>query len=60
MNKGKLGTVKQTLLKDIGVVWNFLSHQWKNHCNLLVKYNDREDHCDVKQSHKEEGENLGK
>mmetsp|Transcript_30835 Transcript_30835/g.31347 ORF Transcript_30835/g.31347 Transcript_30835/m.31347 type:complete len:166 (+) Transcript_30835:348-845(+) len=60
MNKGKLDTVKQKLLEDIGVVWDVLQQQWENYYNLLVKYNKRKDHCNVPDKHEEDGEKLGK
>merc|ERR1712238_102909 len=59
MNKGKLYTLKQKQLEDVGIVWDFQSHQWENYYNLLVKYKDREGQCNVPKLHKENGENLG-
>merc|ERR1712238_391370 len=32
---------------------------WENYFNLLVEYKEREGHCNVSRSHKEDGENLG-
>mmetsp|Transcript_30831 Transcript_30831/g.31341 ORF Transcript_30831/g.31341 Transcript_30831/m.31341 type:complete len:234 (+) Transcript_30831:348-1049(+) len=59
MNKGQLDTDKQKQLEDLGVVWDLFNHQWENYFNLLVKYKEREGHCNVPQSHEEDGENLG-
>jgi len=60
MMEGKLDTVKQIRLEDIGVVWDLKrKQQWENNFNLLVKYKDHEGHYNVPQKHKEDGQNLG-
>merc|ERR1712194_34451 len=53
MKKGKLDSGKRKQLKKIGVVWDVLNHQWVNYFTLLVKYKDREGHCNVPRFHKE-------
>merc|ERR1712238_421777 len=58
-NNGKIDTQKQKQLESLGVVWDILSQQWENNFNLLVKYKDREGHCNVPRRHKEDGKNLG-
>jgi len=57
--KEKLNTDQIKRLDEIGVMWDLLSQQWEKNLSLLVKYKDREGHCNVLQRHKEEGENLG-
>merc|ERR1712238_363749 len=57
--KEKLDPEKEKQLEDLGVVWDVLDHKWENSFNLLVKYKEREGHCNVPKSHKENGINLG-
>ena len=59
MKKRKLDPEKQKLLEKNGVVWEVLKQQWEIYSNLLVKYKDREGHCNVPDNHKEDGEKLG-
>jgi len=57
--KGTLNVDQIKRLDEIGVVWDVLIQQWENYYILLVKYKDREGHCNVPQIHAEEGKNLG-
>merc|ERR1712238_563139 len=57
--KGKLNADQIKRLDEIGVVWDVQKQQWENFFNLLVKYKDREGHCNIPQSHEEDGQNLG-
>eukprot|EP00548_Thalassiothrix_antarctica_P019346 CAMPEP_0194194782 /NCGR_PEP_ID=MMETSP0154-20130528/75772_1 /TAXON_ID=1049557 /ORGANISM="Thalassiothrix antarctica, Strain L6-D1" /LENGTH=310 /DNA_ID=CAMNT_0038919243 /DNA_START=71 /DNA_END=1001 /DNA_ORIENTATION=+ len=57
--KRKLDTSLEKRLGDVGVIWDVLKEQWKNNYRLLVKFQQREGHANVPQSHKEEGVNLG-
>ena len=53
--KGRLNTDQLNSVNGIGVVWDVLKQQWENHYTLLVQYKDREGHCNVPRSHKEDG-----
>jgi len=58
----KRGTLDGSLekqLEDIGVVWDVFTEQWENNYPLLVNFQQREGHCNVPRSHKEDGVNLG-
>merc|ERR1712194_580010 len=57
--KDKLNADQIKRLDEIGVVWEVLIQQWENHFTLLVKYKDREGHCNVPRSHEEDGIKLG-
>jgi len=58
--KGKLDGGQEKQLQDIGVVWDILSERWKNNYRLLVKFQQREGHCNVPHRHKEDEMNLGR
>jgi hypothetical protein len=47
------------LLKINDFVWDLLEYQWDKNIILLIKYKDREGHCNVPERHKEDGKNLG-
>ena len=57
--KGVLDKDLEDRLTDIGVVLDPLSKQWEDMYSLLLKYKKREGHCDVPQSHQEDGQTLG-
>eukprot|EP00536_Pseudo-nitzschia_multiseries_P003811 jgi/Psemu1/186623/e_gw1.60.20.1 len=57
--KGTLDGEKADSLEAIGVVWNLTAQQWNGMYELLVRFQDREGHCNVPQNHLEEGEKLG-
>eukprot|EP00536_Pseudo-nitzschia_multiseries_P012591 jgi/Psemu1/290388/fgenesh1_pg.490_\ len=46
-------------LEKIGVVWDVASAQWDSMVDLLVQYKERNGHCRVPQTHREDGKNLG-
>mmetsp|Transcript_37727 Transcript_37727/g.43089 ORF Transcript_37727/g.43089 Transcript_37727/m.43089 type:complete len:285 (+) Transcript_37727:55-909(+) len=56
------GTLDHTLekrLDELGVVWNLLSEHWEKNYQALVKFRQREGHCNVRDSHKEDNLSLG-
>jgi hypothetical protein len=55
----KLDLYRQKNLEEIGFE-SFLVVPWKETFSLLKQFKKREGHCDVPQSHKEDGANLGK
>merc|ERR1712238_211798 len=57
--KEEIDPEKQKQLEDLGVVWDILKQQWENYFILLVKYKEREGHCNVPKRYKEDGVNLG-
>ena len=57
---GKLGTVREKQLEDLGVVWDILEQRWNDVYILLAQYVQREGHYHVPTGHKEDGEKLGK
>jgi hypothetical protein len=58
-NNGNLDTIKENRLVELGVLWEPQSEQWDENITLLVKYKQREGHCNVHTNHKEDGKNLG-
>ena len=56
---GKLDTMKEQKLEDLGVMWNPFSQKWEDMYALLVKYKQRKGHCNVPHSYQETGENIG-
>ncbi len=57
---GKLDVTRERRLEKFGIVWDALGDQWERMFGLLEQFKDREGHCNVPSSHKEEGMNLGK
>ena len=55
---GKLDPDKETCLEEIGFEWA-PSVTWDERFSLLNQFKKREGHCNVPQSHKEDGANLG-
>eukprot|EP00977_Amphora_coffeiformis_P004754 scaffold1019_cov172-Amphora_coffeaeformis.AAC.7 len=55
----KLDLAREYQLEEIGVVWDPLQDQWEQMFDLLVQYKERNGHCNVPISHREEGQNLG-
>jgi ribosomal protein L7Ae-like RNA K-turn-binding protein len=58
--KETLDPVRQKRLEKIGFEWEVRSATWDEMHALLQQFKKREGHCNVPQSHKEEGANLGK
>jgi hypothetical protein len=56
---GKLSAIYEQRLEEAGVVWDPCSKKWKNMFALLLRFKDREGHCNVAQIHHEDGECLG-
>ena len=46
-------------MDEIGFVWDVLTQQWEEGFAALVRFKQRERHCNVPQRHKEGGYNLG-
>jgi len=57
--KGKLNVALQKRLEDIGVVWDVTSEQWEDSYRLLIKFQQREGHCNVPYHYREDETNLG-
>ena len=55
----KMDGGRKRRLEEMGVSWDLFSQKWDKNFNLLVQYKEREGDCNVPQSHKEDGENLG-
>ena len=58
--RGKLDGYQVKRLEDVGVVWDVFAHQWEHMFGLLVRFQQREGHCNVPKKHQEDGQNLGK
>ncbi|OEU11811.1 hypothetical protein FRACYDRAFT_162626, partial [Fragilariopsis cylindrus CCMP1102] len=63
--KDELDAEKVYRLNELGIVWDIPSQKWEDMYTLLIKYKQREGHCNVPVRHKEAvnggGEkNLGK
>ena len=56
---GKLDQIRKKQLEEVGVVWDVSSDRWEKMFALLNEFKKREGHCNVPDSHKEDGENLG-
>ena len=50
---------RQRLDEIGGFVWNVLEHRWENAFAALVRFKEREGHCDAPKRHKEGDQNLG-
>jgi hypothetical protein len=59
-SKGGLRADKARRLERIGFVWDRHQAMWDGNFALLETYVKREGHCNVPNSHKEDGANLGK
>jgi TPR repeat protein len=46
-------------LDDVGFVWDVLAAAWEEGFAALVRFKEREGHCNVSKSHKEDDYNLG-
>ena len=57
--KGKLDESYEQRLENLGVSWDPLAEQWERSFALLEQYKKREDHCNVPDSHEEDGVQLG-
>merc|ERR1712032_202868 len=57
--RGTLPSEKAKRLEKLGVVWDPIIQRWERMFTHLVQYKEREGHCRVPQSHKEDGEALG-
>jgi hypothetical protein len=58
-NAGKLDVTRERRLDKLGIVWDVLDDRWERMFALLEQFKEREGHCNVPASHKEEGMNLG-
>lgn len=56
---GKLDSVYQSRLEESGVIWDPCEERWETMFQLLVRYKARENHCNIPQMHREDGECLG-
>jgi len=57
--KGKLDCERQSQLEELGVVWDLPKYKWGEMFTLLVEFKRRTGNCNVAQSHKEAGRQLG-
>jgi hypothetical protein len=60
---GKLDLYRQTLLEEVGFEWGLSKGRatvpWEEIFSLLQQFQKREGHCNVPQSHQEDGSKLG-
>jgi len=56
--KGTLGIERIIPLDELGIVWD-VSADWEPHYQLLLKFHEREGHCNVPYRHVEDGTKLG-
>jgi hypothetical protein len=57
--KETLDPERQKRLEEIGFEWGLAKTTWDETYALLQQFKNREGHCKVPQSHKEDGTNLG-
>jgi hypothetical protein len=57
--KEAMSAERRQRLDDLGFVWDPSTEAWEEGYSKLQKFKDREGHCKVPQSHKEEGFELG-
>ncbi|OEU14899.1 HA-domain-containing protein [Fragilariopsis cylindrus CCMP1102] len=60
--RGTLDTVKEKQLEELesnGILWDVFESEWDENIKLLMEYKDREGHCQIPYSHKEDGVTLG-
>ena len=58
-NEETLSTNRREMLDALGFSWNPRADQWERNFALLKQFEEREGHCDVPFSHKEDGIKLG-
>ncbi|OEU21608.1 hypothetical protein FRACYDRAFT_181410 [Fragilariopsis cylindrus CCMP1102] len=58
-NRGTLDNVKEKQLNELGMVLDRYEFEWSENIKILIEYKEREGHCNVPYSHKEDGANLG-
>jgi Helicase associated domain len=58
-NPDKLSASRRQQLNDLGFVWHTLETDWTEGLRYLTIYKEREGHCGVPHSHKENGFRLG-
>jgi len=56
---GNLHPDHEKRITDIGVILNPIPEQWEDNYELLVKFKQREGHCNVHRRHEEDGYLLG-
>ena len=59
MKEEKLDESYQQRLEELGVSWDPFADQWERNFALLEQFKEREGHCNVPQSHEEDGIKLG-
>jgi hypothetical protein len=57
--KEKLDPDRQKILEEIGIHWELRTATWENMYVLLKQFKKRKGHCNVSQSHTEDGIKLG-
>ena len=57
--RGKMEEPLQRRLEQLGVSWDPYADEWKRYFVLLEQFKEREGHCNVPRSYKENGINLG-
>jgi superfamily II DNA or RNA helicase len=57
--KDNLSEARRQRLDDLGFVWNALEADWEEGFRYLTMFKEREGHCRVPASHKENGYSLG-
>ena len=59
VNKEKMPSKRRQRLNELGFIWNARDAAWENGFNYLKIYNDRNRHCQVPKTYKENGFELG-
>jgi hypothetical protein len=60
MNKDTLSALRRQRLDELGFVWDPFETDWEEGFRYLTTYKQREGHCRVPISHKENGFDLGR
>ncbi len=59
IKKAKLSESQISRLNKLGFLWDTLTEKWNEGFRALLKFKEREGHCDVKINHQEDGYKLG-
>lgn len=59
MKKSKLSEAQISRLNKLGFLWDTLTEKWDEGFRALLKFKEREGHCDVERNHQEDGYKLG-
>jgi len=57
---GNMKASREERLQEAGFIFAVDQNKWENMLQLLLKFKEREGHCNVRQSHMENGRSLGR